>query len=53
MISLKNKFKNFDNYPTFDDLALWVQGADRPLLVVIKRGDSRYREKSVVILLEP
>jgi hypothetical protein len=52
-VQLKKRFKNFKSYPGFSDLALWVQGADRPILVLIEESDRRYGKKGVFILVEP
>ena len=52
-VQLKKRFKNFKSYPGFSDLALWVQGAGRPILVLIEESDRRYGKKGVFILVEP
>jgi hypothetical protein len=52
-VQLKKRFKNFKNYPGFSDLALWVQGAGRPILVLIEESNRRYGKKGVFILVEP
>lgn len=52
-VQVKKRFKNFNSYPGFSDLALWVQGAGRPILVLIEESDRRYGKKGVFILVEP
>lgn len=52
-VQLKKRFKNFDTYPGFSELTLWVQGADRPILVFIEKISPRYGKKVLFIIVEP
>ena len=52
-VRLKKRFRNFNSYPGFSDLALWVQGTERPVLVLVEESDRRSGKKGTFILVEP
>jgi hypothetical protein len=53
LVQLKKRFKSFKSYPGFSDLALWVQGAGRPVLILIEESNRRLGKRGLFILVEP
>ncbi|MFH1985662.1 MAG: hypothetical protein ABIL58_27835 [Pseudomonadota bacterium] len=52
-VQLTKRLYNFPSYPSFGDLALWVQGAARPILVIVEKNDARSGKKGKFLVIRP
>jgi len=53
LVQMTKRFRNYPSPPDIRDVAVWVEGADRPTLVTVDRGDPAYGVKGVFSVIRP
>lgn len=53
LVQMTRRFRNYPSPPDIRDVAVWVEGADRPTLVTVDRGDRAYGVKGVFTVIRP